>query len=152
MQARITGGIINIHLTVIIRNSTIGKYHVGNIADALPATRRDQKSGRFGNHFPRLHNGLVGGGAVFIRLSEPFAAGAGIDHLIQDKMVHIGGSSGIAVFSGFLVYTFFNRWPPKVSPVNHIEGCKSISPYGTIISNSFTSRSTRGHSPQNLPE
>ena len=36
-----------------------------------------------GNHFPRLHNGLVGGGAVFIRLSEPFAAGAGIDHLIQ---------------------------------------------------------------------
>ena len=105
MQARITGGIINIHLTVIIRNSTIGKYHVGNIADALPATRRDQKSGRFGNHFPRLHNGLVGGGAVFIRLSEPFAAGAGIDHLIQDKMVHIGGSSGIAVFSGFLVYT-----------------------------------------------
>ena len=83
VQARITGGIINIHLTVIIRNSTIGKYHVGNIADALPATRRDQKSGRFGNHFPRLHNGLVGGGAVFIRLSEPFAAGAGIDHLIQ---------------------------------------------------------------------
>ena len=63
MQARITGGIINIHLTVIIRNSTIGKYHVGNIADALPATRRDQKSGRFGNHFPGLHNGLVGGGA-----------------------------------------------------------------------------------------
>ena len=54
MQARITGGIINIHLTVIIRNSTIGKYHVGNIADALPATRRDQKSGRFGNHFPGL--------------------------------------------------------------------------------------------------
>jgi len=48
---------------------------------------------------------------------------------------------------------FFNRWPPKVSPVNHIEGgCKSISPYGMIISNSFTSRSTRGHSPQNLPE
>ena len=42
--------------------------------------------------------------------------------LPQDKMVHIGGSSGIAVFSGFLVYTFFNRWPPKVSPVNHIEG------------------------------
>ena len=77
MQARITGGIINIHLTVIIRNSTIGKYHVGNIADALPATRRDQKSGRFGNHFSRLHNGLVGGGAVFIRLPEPFAAGAG---------------------------------------------------------------------------
>ena len=163
--------------------------------------------------------------------------------LPQDKMVHIGGSSGIAVFSGFLVYTlrgiwkqrkwrifrkhkqdvrqraagilcgfqgflthnpavfveiedifdfsdppwskthkcslysfqcfyftvryigsisdpteilfkpFFNRWPPKVSPVNHIEGgCKSISPYGMIISNSFTSRSTRGHSPQNLPE
>lgn len=71
---------------------------------------------------PRLHNGLVGGGAVFIRLPELFAAGAGIDHLIQDKMVHIGGSSGIAVFSGFLVYTFFNRWPPKVSPVNHIEG------------------------------
>lgn len=100
MQARITGGIINIHLTVIIRNSTIGKYHVGNIADALPATRRDQKSGRFGNHFSRLHNGLVGGGAVFIRLPEPFAAGAGIDHLIQ-----IGGSSDIAVFSGFLVYT-----------------------------------------------
>lgn len=54
VQARITGGIINIHLTVIIRNSTIGKYHVGNIADALPATRRDQKSGRFGNHFPGL--------------------------------------------------------------------------------------------------
>ena len=71
---------------------------------------------------PRLHNGLVGGGAVFIRLSEPFAAGAGIDHLIQDKMVHIGGSIGIAIFTGFLVYTFFNRWPPKVSPVNHIEG------------------------------
>lgn len=54
---------------------------------------------------PRLHNGRVGGGAVFIRLPEPFAAGAGIDHLIQDKMVHIGGSSGIAVFSGFLVYS-----------------------------------------------
>lgn len=53
---------------------------------------------------------------------EPFAAGAGIDHLIQDKMVHIGDSSGIAVFSGVLVYTFFNRWPPKVPPVNHIEG------------------------------
>ena len=212
MQARITGGIINIHLTVIIRNSTIGKYHVGNIADALPATRRDQKSGRFGNHFPRLHNGLVGGGAVFIRLPEPFAAGAGIDHLIQDKMVHIGGSSDIALvqrfsgihlkgylktkkmtdipqtqagfkakslgilcgFQGFLTHNpavfveiedifdfsdppwskthkyslysfqcfyftvryigsisdpteilfkpFFNRWPPKVSPVNHIEG------------------------------
>ena len=49
--------------------------------------------------------GLWAGGAVFIRLPEPFAAGAGIDHLIQDKMVHIGGSSGIAVFSGFLAYT-----------------------------------------------
>ena len=112
MQARITGGIINIHLTVIIRNSTIGKYHVGNIADALPATRRDQKSGRFGNHFPGLHNGLVGGGAVFIRLPEPFAAGAVLKPqggncavLPQDKMVHIGGSSDIALFSGFLVYT-----------------------------------------------
>ena len=50
--------------------------------------------------------GLWAGGAVFIRLPEPFAVGAGIDHLIQDKMVHIGGSSGIAVFSGFLAYTF----------------------------------------------
>ena len=66
--------------------------------------------------------GLWVGGAVFIRLPEPFAAGVGIDHLIQDKMVHIGGSIGIAIFTGFLVYTFFNRWPPKVPPVNHIEG------------------------------
>ena len=62
---------------------------------------------------PRLHNERVGGGAVFIRLSEPFAAGAGIDHLIQDKMVHIGGSSGIAVFSGFLVYTIFQPLAAK---------------------------------------
>lgn len=75
--------------------------------------------------------GLWAGGAVFIRLPEPFAAGAGIDHLIQDKMVHIGGSSGIAVFSGFLVYTFFNRWPPKVSPVNHIEG--GVNPFPHMV-------------------
>lgn len=57
--------------------------------------------------------GLWAGVPVFIRLSEPFAAGAGIDHLIQDKMVHIGGSSGIAVFSGFLGIHLFQPLAAK---------------------------------------
>ena len=45
--------------------------------------------------------------------------GTGIDHLIQDKMVHIGGSSGIAVFSGFLVLHLFQPLAAKGS------ACKS---------------------------
>ena len=83
MQARITGGIINIHLTVIIRNSTIGKYTLET------SLTRSQPRGAIKNPagsaitFHGSTMGLWAGGAVFIRLSEPFAAGAGIDHLIQ---------------------------------------------------------------------
>lgn len=75
--------------------------------------------------------GLWAGGAVFIRLPEPFAAGAGIDHLIQDKMVHIGGSSGIAVFSGFLVCTIFQPLAAKGFACKSY--CGGVNPFPHMV-------------------